>query len=249
MVEVDDVLAPVVIQGLKQDYLFDVAGNVGTHVRSPLGRSFLHRGHNSLTYFLVSYAFFLGPIDNRKGYAENLLNLVLQAHCVPLFRVCLGWNVPLDELIYDFEAEFCDLIADVFGRHDLSTLLEDDLSLVVEDVVVFEDVFANFKVARFDLLLRLLQRLVDPGMRDGFAGLETETRQDGVHSIGPKYAHQVVLETQEEFRCTRVSLTAGASTELIVDPPALVTFCSDDVEAACGDRFNLVGRNLGTDRC
>ncbi len=45
-------------------------------------------------------------------------------------------------------------------RHHLTALLEYDLALVVHHVVVFEDVLADIEVARFDLLLRLFERLV-----------------------------------------------------------------------------------------
>ncbi len=49
-----------------------------------------------------------------------------------------------------------------------------DLALVVHHVVEFEQVLADVEVARLDLLLRLLQRLVDPGMDDRLALLEAE---------------------------------------------------------------------------
>ena len=38
----------------------------------------------------------------------------------------------------------------------------------------FEQVLADVEVARLDLLLRLLQRLVDPGMDDGLALFQAE---------------------------------------------------------------------------
>ena len=53
--------------------------------------------------------------------------------------------------------------------HDLAALLVDDLALIVHHVVVFEELLPDVVVARFDLLLRFGERLVDPGMDDRLA--------------------------------------------------------------------------------
>lgn len=58
--------------------------------------------------------------------------------------------------------------------HQVDALLEDDLALVVLHVVIFEQVLADVEVARFDLLLRLLESLVDPRMDDRLAFLQAE---------------------------------------------------------------------------
>ena len=60
------------------------------------------------------------------------------------------------------------------ASHDLVALLVDHLALVVHHVVVLQQVLADVEVARLDLLLRLLERLVDPGMDDRLALLEAE---------------------------------------------------------------------------
>src|SRR5206468_6212287 len=52
-----------------------------------------------------------------------------------------------------------------------------DLALVVHHVVVFQELLADIVVARLDLLLRLGQRLVDPGMDDRLTLLEAEPLQ------------------------------------------------------------------------
>ena len=70
--------------------------------------------------------------------------------------------------------------ATVLVAHQLDALLEDDLALVVHHVVEFQQVLADVEVARLDLLLRLLQRLVDPGMDDRLVLLEAELLQHAV---------------------------------------------------------------------
>ena len=111
-------------------------------------------------------------------------------------------------------------------------LLEDDLALVVHDVVEFQQVLADVEVARLDLLLGLLERLVDPGMDDRLALLEAQRLQHLVHALGTEDAHQIVLERQIEQRAAGVALAAGAAAQLIVDAPALMALGADDEKAA-----------------
>ncbi len=111
-------------------------------------------------------------------------------------------------------------------------MLEDFLALVVLDVVEFQKVLADVEVAGFDLLLRLLQRLVDPGMDDGLAILEAEPRQHAVEPVGPEDPHQIVFQRQEELRTPGVALTAGTAAQLVVDAPRFMALRADDVEAA-----------------
>jgi hypothetical protein len=94
-------------------------------------------------------------------------------------------------------------VGDHFGHavapHQVDALVEDHLALVVLDVVEFEQVLADVEVAGLDLLLRLLQRLVDPGMDDGLALLQAEPLQHAVETIGAEDPHQIVFQRQEEF--------------------------------------------------
>ena len=176
MVEMDDVLAPVVIERLQQDRLLDIAHDVGAEIRGALGGARLDRLQDALAHFFVGDAFFLRPVDDRQVEAEDLVDFVVQARRVPLFGIGLLGNVARDEFLDDFLAHLGDLVADIVRRHDLLALLEDHLALVVEHVVVFQDVLAHLEVARFDLLLRLLERLVHPGMGDRLALFEAEPR-------------------------------------------------------------------------
>jgi hypothetical protein len=113
--------------------------------------------------------------------------------------------------------------------HQLDALLEDDAALVVHHVVEFEHVLALVEVARLDLLLRLLERPVDPGMDDRLALLEPELLEHAVHALGTEDAHQVILKRKEEFGVARVALTAGTAAQLIVDAPAFVTLGAEHV--------------------
>ena len=131
---------------------------------------------------------------------------------------------------------------DLGGRgvlHPLDALVEDDLALVVHHVVEFEDVLAHVEVARLDLLLRLLQRLVDPGMDDRLVLLQAEPGEHAVELVGAEDAHQVVFERQEELGMAGIALAAGAAAQLVVDAPALVPLGAEHAKAAGGERLLL----------
>ena len=134
-------------------------------------------------------------------------------------------------------------VGDDFRRrlvvHPFDALLEDDLALVVHHVVEFQDVLADVEVARFDLLLRLFQRLVDPGMDDRLVLLQPELLQHAVELVGAEDAHQIVFERQEEFGVAGIALAAGTAAQLVVDAPAFVPLGAEHVEAAGGERLFL----------
>ena len=104
-----------------------------------------------------------------------------------------------DQLFDDLLAHVGDLVADVVGRHDFAALFEDHTPLVVEHIVEFEDVLAELEIARFDLLLRFLERLVDPRMCDSFALFESKPLEDRIHAFRPENPHQVILQAQIEY--------------------------------------------------
>ena len=132
--------------------------------------------------------------------------------------------------------------------HDVEALLEDHLALIVQHVVEFQQVLADFEVARLDLLLRLLERLVDPGMGDGLA-LFADPSRCRIESmrLGAEDPHQIVLQAEEEFRGAGIALTARTAAQLIVDAPAFVALGAQDEEAAGRDHALLVFGDLGAD--
>ena len=90
-------------------------------------------------------------------------------------------------------------LGDALVLHQVDALVEDRLALVVLNVVELEQVLADVEVAGLDLLLRLFQRLVDPGMDDGLALFEAEPLQHAVEPVGTEDPHQIVFQRQEEF--------------------------------------------------
>ena len=193
-------------------------------------------------------AFFLDPVLDRQVEIERGRDAFLEAGGVPLLGIGGLGNVAGDERVDHLGAHLGDDLRKVFGIHQLDALLEDDLALVVHDVVVFEKVLADVEVARLDLLLRLLQRLVDPRMDDRLALLEAERLQHAVHALGAEDAHQIVLDRQVEFRAAGIALAAGAAAQLVVDAAAFVAFGGEHVEAAGGERLVLQPLHVLADR-
>ena len=124
--------------------------------------------------------------------------------------------------------------ATLLVRHQFDALVEDHLALIVHHVVELQDVLADVEVARLDLLLRLFQRLVDPGMDDRLALLQAELGAACRRAVGPEDAHQVVFQRQEEFRAAGIALTAGAAAQLVVDAAAFVALGAEHEQPAGG---------------
>ncbi len=171
----------------------------------------------------------------------------MQAGDVPLFGVGLLGNVPRHQLLDHVMAHVVDGVTDVFLGHQFLALLVDHLALIVHHVVELEQVLADLEVAGLDFLLRLLERLVDPRMDDGLTLLESQLLEHSVDALGPEDPHQVVFERQIELRSARVALAARPSTQLIVHPPAFVTFGAEDEQPAGGEDLLSVGGHLGAD--
>ena len=90
-------------------------------------------------------------------------------------------------------AHFINRLAHAFFRHKFTALLKHDLTLVVHHIIIFEDVFADIEIARFNLLLRFLNRFIDPWMDDGFIFTQAQFLQHPVHSVGSENPHQIIL--------------------------------------------------------
>jgi hypothetical protein len=122
-----------------------------------------------------------------------------------------------------------------------------DLALVVQYVVEFEQVLADFEVARLDLLLRLFERFVDPGMRNGFAFFEAEPLQDRVHALRTEDTHQIILQAQKEFGGAGIALAPRPAAQLIVDTPALVALGAENEKTAAAMTRFLSSATFGAD--
>ena len=182
-----------------------------------------------------------------RSSAEHAIELFPQALGVPLLGIGVFRHVLGNQVLDRGMAHVGDDLVHRLVLHPLDALVEDHLALVVHHVVELQQVLADVEVARLHLLLRLLQRLVDPGMDDRLVLLEAEPLQHGVELVGPEDAHEVVFERQEELGMAGVALAAGAAAQLVVDPAALVALGAEHEQAAGVERLLLEPRDLGAD--
>ena len=76
----------------------------------------------------------------------------------------------------------------------------------------------------------------------------TQRSEDLHQSLRTEQTHEVVLKRDVETGFTRVSLTSGTSTELIVNTSGLMTLCTDDFQTA-GLSCHIVQLDIGTTAC
>ena len=87
-----------------------------------------------------------------------------------------------------------DVVAQVLTEQDLLALAVDDLTLLIHDVVVLEDVFADVEIACLDLFLRVLHRARDDRVLDRLVLVHAEAIHDARDAVGGKETHEVVLQ-------------------------------------------------------
>ena len=120
----------------------------------------------------------------------------------------------------------------ILALEDPAALGVDHFALPVHDLVVLQDVLAALEVELLDLLLRVLDRPRYHLRLDGLVVGPVELVHDRGDPVAREHPHQVVLEREVEQRLTRIALAAGATAELVVDAPGLVTFGSEHVQPA-----------------
>ncbi len=102
---------------------------------------------------------FRQPLIEWRLEPEDLLNFGAQSGNIPLFwvgaRRASGANNRVDGVVTHIDHD----IIDSLGIHDLGALFIDDLALIIHHIIVLHDLFAGVVIARFDLLLRSLDRL------------------------------------------------------------------------------------------
>ena len=213
----------------------------------------LHAALVHATHVLVDDLDHLGGI----GLLGELEHLVLtrevgepgaEALEVPLLhRGALGAEAA--DLALDRGArDLADVLGQVLAVENLVALLVDDLALLVHDVVVVEDALAHGVVDLLDLALRALDGAADDLVVERHVGREVPALhggRDAVHAVGTEQAHEVILEREVELGLARVALTAGTTTQLVVDAAALVALGADDAETAGSQHVLALGRAGG----
>src|SRR5271170_5664905 len=86
------------------------------------------------------------------------------------------------------------------AAEQLAPAMVHHLALLVHDVVVFEQMFADVEVMRLDFFLRIFYRARDPSMLDRHAVFHANSIHQALQAVGAKDAQQVVFERKEKSR-------------------------------------------------
>ncbi len=108
----------------------------------------------------------------------------------------------------------------------------DHLALLVEHVVVLQHALPDLEVLLLHLLLSAFHRAGDQPVLDGLVLFEPHPVHETVDPLASEEAHQIVFQGDVEAAETRVPLASRPPAQLVVDPPRLVPFGPQHVEAA-----------------
>jgi len=148
--------------------------------------------------------------DNRSDRGIELIK-------IPLRRIHIIREAHICHAVYDICDHLVDGITHVLTVKYLTTLLVDDLSLLIVNLVIVEKIFTDSEVVELDLLLRFLDGIGKHLMLNLLILLNTKRCEHFHQSLGTEQTHQVILKGNVETGFTRISLSSGTSTELVIN--------------------------------
>ena len=104
--------------------------------------------------------------------------------------------------------------------------------LLVHYLVVLQKVLPDSVVVELDLLLRLFDGSGKHLVLNLLPIRNAQSIEDGHQFLRSEQAKQIILQRQVKTGFSRIPLTSGTSTELIVDPPGLMPLGADDLQAS-----------------
>ena len=157
MLKGDKMLAPFCIDGIQEKLLFNAPHAVFTELPRLFSHHCIGGFLNTLKNNLVVDTLFVCPIHNRQIEAKTFNRLCLHGLRIPLVRIGF-WGHKLINQIFNHLIThiFCNF-RHVMALHDLKTLIEDHLALVIHYVIKLKQLLANIKVAAFNFSLRFLE--------------------------------------------------------------------------------------------
>ena len=235
-------VTPFAVDRLQQHLLFNVAHVLGAELFGLLCHHGIAGLDQTFADHFVVHALFFTPGRNRYVQVQLLDNSRLEPLGIPL--ICIGFrrHKLVDQIVDHLFAHVRRNLLQVRGFHDVAALAKDDLPLVIHHIIELQQLFANVKVATFDLGLCPFERLVHPRVHNRLAFFQAKRGQHFLKPFRPEDTHQIVLERQIERRAARVTLTAGTTTQLVIDPTAFVTFRSQNIKATGLQHFFLFVR-------
>src|SRR5216683_2102177 len=160
---------------------------------------------------------------------------------VPLVGMLLAGAEGVDEFARDVLGDAEHVVALVFAFERGAPYGVNRLALLVHHVVVFKEVLAGVEVLGFHGFLRVFDAAGDELGLDGHPFGHAQAVHEGFDALAAEDAHEIVFEGEEEARGAGVALTSSASTQLVVDAAGFVALGAENVQAAEGDDFIVLG--------
>ena len=136
---------------------------------------------------------------------------------IPLTGVHIIGEAHICHAVYNICDHLVDGITHVLTVKYLAALLINDFSLLIVYLVVIKKIFTDSKVIELDLFLCFLDRIGKHLMLNLLILLNSKRCENLHQSLRTKQTHQVVLKRNVETGFTRISLSSGTSTELVIN--------------------------------
>ena len=148
---------------------------------------------------------------------SDLLKALVDSFEIPFFRELGCYNYRIYYFIDQLLSHRSYVFSQIFSEENSLTFAVYDLTLLIHNVVILEDIFSDAEVLTFHLLLSIFDLLSDHTCFDGFIFFYAQSLYHGLHSFAAEESHKLVLHTEAELCLTRVSLSSGTTSELVID--------------------------------
>ena len=141
----------------------------------------------------------------------------VQQQKIPLCR-CLTFINNIIDLRFNNISDHTDnLIMHALALQDTAALFIDQFSLLIVNLVIFQQVLTNSKVVGLDLLLCLLNSIGKHLVFNRHTIFMRQCIEHLHHLVRTKQTHQIIFKGNEESCITRISLSSGTASKLIIN--------------------------------
>ena len=116
-------------------------------------------------------------------------DLFLQTRNIPLFFQALRRNKVTDQIVNHLFTNRIDGFGDITGCHQIIALVVDRPALIVGDIIVFQQLFADIEVAPLNFTLGFFDRVRDHLVLDRLALLHPQLLHKAAHPLGREDPH------------------------------------------------------------
>ena len=251
MLKRDKMFAPEIVERLQHDLLFDIAHDVRRVFLDSRRIGLVRHSIEVFAHAFVVNALFFGPSGDFGSLfvikIQHVAHVSLQAGNIPRLGIGIVRNMFGHKVVNQSGPHVTDGFFQTVVGHHVAALLKHHFALHIHHVIIFDNILAHVEIARFDLLLRLLNRFVDHIRDQSLVLFHPDALHQGRHALATENAHQVIFHRQEEFRPARISLPSRATAQLVVDTAAFMPLGADNIQATGLARLILEARHFGAD--